>query len=106
MGTMGTWGRRKNNQSTALILRPPQQASARKERMVGGAGLSNRRRGRNHLGLYREVEGATFEGQHGAIVVSCALRKDPDTHLRKKEGQGRQTHTKGSQNGYDAVMRF
>lgn len=40
MGTMGTWGRRKNNQSTALILRPPQQASARKERMVGGRGLA------------------------------------------------------------------
>lgn len=37
-GDNGNLGRRKNNQSTALILRPPQQASARKERMVGAGG--------------------------------------------------------------------
>lgn len=45
-----------------------------------------------NLGLYREVEGATFEGQHGAIVVSCALRKDPDTHILGEQGLGDLRH--------------
>lgn len=35
----------------------------------------------DHLGLDCKVEGASFEGQHGAIVVSCSFRKNPDSYL-------------------------
>lgn len=41
-----------------------------------------------NLGLNCKVEGATFEGQHGAIVVSCALRKNPDPHILGEQGLG------------------
>lgn len=44
----------------------------------------------DHLGLYCKVEGASFEGQHGAIVVSCSFRKNPDSHL-----MGGHKHTRG-----------
>lgn len=55
-------------------------------------GLRVRRRGSwDHLGLHCEVEGATFEGQHGAVVVSRALRKNPDPYLGERGGQGRHT---------------
>lgn len=64
----------------------------REEGTVGGWGLSSRRGGSNHLGLHCEVKGATFEGQHGAVVVSCTLRKNPNPHLGKKEGP-EATHT-------------
>lgn len=67
--------------------------------MVGGWGLSSRRGGSNHLGLHCKVEGAAFEGQHGAIVVSCALGENPDPDLGKKEGQGRHTHMEWSEKG-------
>lgn len=72
MGMMGTW-----EEASSEDTCPGQ------ERV--GLGVDGRAGGCwNHLGLYCKVEGASFEGQHGAIVVSCSFWKNPDSHLRRR----------------------
>lgn len=45
-----------------------------------------------NLGLHCKMEGATFEGQHGPIVISCSLGKNPDPHVLGEQGLGDLRH--------------
>lgn len=93
MGTMGTW---RGVGGEAISSQLPSEAPhdkplPREEGLVKDWGLVAEGEVVYHLGLYGKVEGAPLEGQHGAVVISCALRKNPDPHLGKKES--RKTHT-------------
>lgn len=58
------------------------------EVLVGGHDYGDN----GNLGLHCKMEGATFEGQHGAVVVSRSLRKHPDPHVLGEQGLGDLRH--------------
>lgn len=42
----------------------------------------------SHLGFHSQMEGPTFEGQHGATMVTSSFREDQDTELQEGEDIG------------------
>lgn len=47
--------------------------------------LQGQKEGGSHLGFHSQLEGPTFEGQHGATMVASSFREDQDTQLQEGE---------------------
>lgn len=53
--------------------------------MVGKLHPQWQEEGGSHLGFHSQLEGPTFEGQHGATMIASSLREDQDTELQEGE---------------------
>lgn len=53
--------------------------------MVGKLHPKGKREGGSHLGFHGQMEGPTFEGQHGATMIASSFREDQDTELQERE---------------------
>lgn len=47
--------------------------------------LQGQKKGGSHLGFHSQLEGPTFEGQHGPTMVASSFREDQDTQLQGGE---------------------
>lgn len=53
--------------------------------MVGKPHPKGEEEGGSHLGFHSQLEGSTFEGQHGATMIASSFREDQDAELQERE---------------------